>query len=185
MFSVLVTLLEVLRLRHIAAAGSVTVEAGDKAKASWVDTFAKNAPHFLCSPTCPCAAAAAGSVTVEAGDKAKASWVGAYSKNAPNNDQPGAPNNVRSAAGTNYAIAGEHRIAPGAVLPYLCQHVSIVPLGPAAALYCLTCVNLYLLYRWALLWPYTALLVSTYFDCTAGPCCGLVLPTLFDCCLTA
>lgn len=49
----------------------------------------------------------AGTVTVEAGDKAKASWVGAYSKNAPNNDLVGAPNNVRSAAGTNYAIAGE------------------------------------------------------------------------------
>ncbi|WIA41683.1 hypothetical protein OEZ86_009030 [Tetradesmus obliquus] len=46
-----------------------------------------------------------GTVTVEAGDKAKASWVGAYSKNAPNNDLVGAPNNVRSAAGTNYAIA--------------------------------------------------------------------------------
>jgi hypothetical protein len=43
---------------------------------------------------------------VEAGDKAKASWVGTYAKNAPNNDLVGAPNNVRSAAGTNYAVAG-------------------------------------------------------------------------------
>jgi hypothetical protein len=38
-------LLETLHFLWRISAGSVTVEAGDKAKASWVGTYAKNAPH--------------------------------------------------------------------------------------------------------------------------------------------
>jgi hypothetical protein len=39
------TTINLLAMLLRVSAGSVTVEAGDKAKASWVGTYAKNAPH--------------------------------------------------------------------------------------------------------------------------------------------